>query len=348
MNLKQKGNLYMKKFNLISFFSGAGGLDTGFHNAGFEVLWANEFNKQITPTLKANFPKTTVDDRSLFDVPSNDIPSSAVGIIGGPPCQSWSLGGLGKGLSDKRGQVFIEYLRVIKDKQPLFFLAENVKGMLAKTRKDDLDILMKEMDALGYNITYKLLNARDYGVPEDRWRVIFVGYHKSLGKSFVFPEATDSTQTLKKAIWDLRNSAVPALAKDNPNLELTISNHEYSTGTFSSQYMSRNRCRLWDEPSFTIQASGRQAPLHPVSGKMKKISDDVHIFADPEKMRRLSVREVARIQTFPDDYKFVYNKVDLGYKMIGNAVPVKFAEVLAKTIMKDLVEHFDKKALVEE
>lgn len=325
---------------VLSFFAGAGGLDTGFHNAGFDVLWANEYDKKVTPTLRANFPNTIVDDRSLFDIPSSEIPSDVVGIVGGPPCQSWSLGGLGKGLGDKRGQVFMEYLRVIKDKEPLFFLAENVKGMLAKTRKADLDILMAEMNSLGYNISYKLLNARDYGVPEDRWRVIFVGYHKSLGKSFAFPEATDSTQTLRKTIADLDGKAVPALEKDNANTKLNIPNHEYSTGTFSSQFMSRNRTRGWDEPSFTIQASGRQAPLHPSSGKMVKVSADLHAFANSSKVRRLSVREAARVQTFPDDYIFLYDKLDTGYKMIGNAVPVKFAEVLASEIMIDIQKHF--------
>lgn len=312
----------------------------------YQVRWHDVGNKPTTvfDTVYTYSKVITVLDKGheeeIFNFSVEEDESYTINNFAVHNCQSWSLGGLGKGLGDKRGQVFLQYLRVIKDKQPLFFLAENVKGMLAKTRKADLDTLLVEMNALGYNLSYKLLNARDYGVPEDRWRVIFVGYHKSLGKSFEFPEPTDSTQTLKTAIWDLRNSATAALEKDTPNAKLAIANHEYSTGTFSSQYMSRNRCRLWDEPSFTIQASGRQAPLHPVSGKMKKISEDVHVFADPDKMRRLSVRETARIQTFPDDYKFVYNKVDIGYKMIGNAVPVKFAEVLATSIMKDIEAHF--------
>jgi len=321
--------------DIISFFSGAGGLDTGFHQAGFNVTWANEFDKRIVPTLQANFPSTVIDPRSLFDIPLDEIPDDALGIVGGPPCQSWSLGGLGKGLEDKRGQVFLQYIAVIKAKQPKFFLAENVKGMLAKTRKKDLDVILKAFDDLGYNLTYKLVNAHDYGVPQDRWRVIFVGYRKDLGKEFTFPEPLEAKPTLKDAIWDIRKKAKPSLALDKKNPKLAIANHEYSTDSFSSQYMSRNRVRAWNEPSFTIQASGRQAPIHPSAPKMIKISEDVQTFAD-DTHRRVSVREAARIQTFPDNYKFVYEKLELGYKMIGNAVPVNLAYEIAKQIHLDL------------
>jgi len=335
------------KFNVVSFFAGAGGLDTGFHNAGFNITWANEFDKKITPTLRKNFPKTTVDDRNLFDVPSTDIPD-AVGIVGGPPCQSWSLAGAGRGLSDKRGTVFLEYIRVIRDKKPLFFLAENVAGMLSSRHKESLQLIIDEFDKLGYYFTYKLLNVKDYGVPEDRKRVIFIGYDKKLGKAFEFPEPIPESQrkTLKDAIWDLRNSAKPALDKNKTNGDkLKILNHEYMNGGFSTIYMSRNRVRSWDEPSFTIQAGGRHAPIHPQAPKMLKVETDKQEFVKGKESlyRRLSVREVARIQTFPDDYEFLYTDVADGYKMIGNAVPVKFAEAIANKIKKDLDAYYAKK-----
>ena len=200
------------KFDVASFFSGAGGLDTGFHDAGFKIVWANEFDKKITPTLNKNFPGTIVDDRSLFDVPSSDIPS-AVGIIGGPPCQSWSIAGAGKGLGDKRGEVFLDYIRVIRDKKPLFFLAENVAGMLDSRHRESLKLIIEEFDKLGYHFTYKLMNVKDYGVPEDRKRVIFIGYDKKIGKAFEFPEPVPDSErkVLKDAIWELRKSAKPAL-----------------------------------------------------------------------------------------------------------------------------------------
>lgn len=328
---------------ITSLFSGAGGLDTGFENAGFHVTYANEFDKKITPTLKANFPDATVDDRSLFDVPSSDIPH-AVGIVGGPPCQSWSAGGAGRGFGDSRGQLFLEYIRVIKDKQPLFFLAENVKGILSVRHKDALNEIMNEFNSLGYNFTYKLLNANDYGVPQDRERVIFVGYHQSLGKTFEFPEPQTVKPTLRDAIGDLDGLAIPA-PKNGTNGEMKpYANNEYMIGGFSPMFMSRNRVRSWDKPSFTIQAGARQAPLHPSAPPMVKTGPDNHIFAPghENKYRRISVREAARIQTFPDDYKFVYDNVAYGYKVIGNAVPVKFAEAIATEIKKDVDEYLAK------
>lgn len=339
------------KSNVLSFFSGAGGLDLGFHNAGFNIIWANEFDKTITPTLKLNFPHTVVDDRSLAHIPSDQIPG-ALGVIGGPPCQSWSEAGAGRGLKDSRGQIFLEYIRVIRDKRPLFFLAENVSGMLSSRHKDSLDFIFKEFEKLDYHFTYKLLNARDYGVPEDRKRVFFIGYHKSLGKEFKFPEAVSANkkQVLRDAIWDLKDSAKPAKPKNKTNGSvLKVSNHEYMTGGFSTIYMSRNRVRSWDEPSFTIQAGGRHAPIHPQAPKMIKKAQDVQVFVKgKEKLyRRLSVRECARIQTFPDDFKFIYNDVSDGYKMIGNAVPVKFAEAIAKEIMKDIEEYFEQGGLFQ-
>lgn len=211
---------------------------------------------------------------------SSDIPDS-IGVVGGPPCQSWSVAGAGRGLSDRRGQVFLEYIRVIRDKKPLFLLAENVAGMLSSRHKASLDFIIEEFNKLGYHFTYKLLNVKDYGVPEDRKRVIFVGYSKKLGKAFTFPEpvSEDERKVLRDAIWDLKDNAVPALDKNKTNGDkLKILNHEYLNGGFSTIYMSRNRMRSWDEPSFTIQAGGRHAPIHPQAPKMIKVDNDKQEF----------------------------------------------------------------------
>ena len=331
-------------YNIASFFSGAGGLDMGFHAAGFEIIWANEFDKKITPTLRHNFPQTIVDDRNLFDVPSSDVPDDIIGIVGGPPCQSWSVAGTGKGLGDTRGQVFLEYIKMIRDKKPLFFLAENVAGMLSSRHKESLDFIIEEFNQLGYEFTYKLLNVKEYGVPQDRKRVIFVGYDKRLGKTFTFPEPIPKPdrKVLRDAIWDLKDSAMPALPKNKTNGDsLVIKNHEYMTGGFSTIFMSRNRVRSWDEPSFTVQAGGRHAPIHPQAPKMVKIETNKQEFVRGKEnlYRRISVREAARIQTFPDSFEFIYTDVADGYKMIGNAVPVKFAEAIARQIKQDIDEY---------
>lgn len=337
------------RFNIVSLFSGAGGLDLGFHHAGFNISWANEFDKTVTPTLRKNFPNTVVDDRSITDIPSSEIPS-AIGVIGGPPCQSWSEAGAGRGLQDRRGQVFFEYIRVIRDKQPLFFLAENVSGMLSQRHENALSYILDEFNKLGYSFVYQLLNAKNYTVPQDRKRVIFVGYHKKMEKIFSFPTPSTKTITLRDAIWDLQKSAKAAkkFNKTNGHL-LPVLNHEYMNGGFSTIYMSRNRVRGWDEQSFTIQAGGRHAPIHPQAPKMAFVHYDKRIFVKGKEhlYRRLSVRECARIQTFPDDFEFLYNDVATGYKMIGNAVPVRFAEILANKIKSDLFEYFQKQQLTK-
>ncbi len=327
---------------LLSLFTGAGGLDLGFENAGFDVVWANEFDKVIWETFETNFSHSKLDKRSIIDVPSSEIPDG-FGIIGGPPCQSWSEAGAGRGINDKRGKLFYEYIRIIKDKEPLFFLAENVSGILSLRHKEAFENILKEFKKLNYNVGYTLLNANDYDVPQDRKRVIIVGYHKKTKKTFEAPKEPGKKLNLKDAIFDLRN-AKPALPmnKANDPKDLFAPNHEYMNGGFSTMYMSRNRVRSWDEPSFTIQAGGRHAPIHPQAPKMKFISQNKRVFVPgkEDSYRRLSVRECARIQTFPDDFIFKYTNIADGYKMIGNAVPVKFAEHIANKIKSDLKNFF--------
>ena len=329
-----------RKLKIAALFSGAGGLDLGFKKAGFKVVFANEYDKKIWETYKINHKETKLDTRSIKDIKSDEIPDCD-GIIGGPPCQSWSEAGAQRGINDKRGQLFLEYIRILKDKQPLFFLAENVSGMLHEKHRTALINIFEMFDEAGYTVSVDLLNAKYYNVPQDRKRVFFIGYHKKkVGNEFKFPKPFDFIPDLKSIIWDLKDNAIPASEKNRTNNEkCVIPNHEYMNGGFSTIYMSRNRVRSWNEPSFTIQAGGRHAPIHPQANKMIKIEKDEMIF-DPKSSksyRRLSVRECARIQTFPDNFIFYYNQIADGYKMIGNAVPVELAYVLAQCIYNDLV-----------
>ena len=326
-----------KTMRIAALFSGAGGLDLGFRKAGFKVPWANEYDKTIWATYEANHPNTFLDRRSIVDIDPSDIPN-VDGFIGGPPCQSWSEAGALRGISDHRGQLFFEYLRLIEAKKPSFFLAENVSGLLFSRHNKALTKILSGFTNLGYNVSFGLLSANDYGVAQDRERVIIVGYKNHIGKVFSPPKPQKYKPVLKDVIWDLRNSAKPAAENNRANKNLKILNHEYMTGGFSSMYMSRNRVRSWDEPSFTIQAGGRHAPIHPQAPKMIKVEKDVCAFVEGKEdtYRRLSVRECARIQAFPDDFEFIYNNVTDGYKMIGNAVAVDFAEALGKQIMEDL------------
>lgn len=323
--------------NLISFFSGAGGLDLGFEKAGFNISMANEYDKGIWATYEANHsaPLIKGDIRNIKDT---DFPNEIDGIIGGPPCQSWSEAGSLRGINDSRGQLFFDYIRILKNKQPKFFLAENVSGMLASRHSEAVKNIIQQFEDCGYNLTLTLVNAADYGVPQDRKRVFYIGFRKDLKIDFKFPNPTTPNAkdklTMKDAIGDLVDTPVPALPKNKTNGELEIPNHEYYIGAYSTIFMSRNRVRGWNEQAFTVQASGRQCQLHPQAPKMKFIEKNKRIFVPgyEDLYRRLTVRECARIQGFPDDFKFIYTDVDYGYKMIGNAVPINLAYIIACSI----------------
>lgn len=326
-----------QKLKILSLFAGAGGLDLGFEKAGFEIVYANEYDKTIWETYEKNH-KTPLDHRDIRKIDSNELPDCD-GIIGGPPCQSWSEAGSLKGINDSRGQLFYDFIRILKDKKPKFFVAENVSGMLSKRHQEAVDNFISLFEKAGYRMHIKLLNANDYDVPQDRLRVFYVGIRKDLKVKFEFPEPFKYKPTLKDAIYDLKDNAIPAMEKNKTNgNKCKVPNHEYMIGTYSTIYMSRNRVRSWDEPSFTIQAGGRHAPIHPQAPKMIQVDKNKRIFVPGAEnlYRRLSVRECARIQTFPDDFIFYYNDIATAYKMIGNAVPVNLAKAVAVQIKNSL------------
>ena len=327
--------------NVISLFSGCGGLDLGFEKAGFAIPVANEFDKTIWETFKVNHPKTHLIEGDIRKIKKDDISQivsgEVDGIIGGPPCQSWSEAGSLRGIEDARGQLFFDYIRILKEFQPKFFLAENVSGMLADRHSDAVKNILKMFEDAGYDVSLTLVNAKDYGVAEERKRVFYIGFRKDLNIDFIFPKGStedDSKKiTLRDIIWDLRDTAVPA-GKNNKHNPDAINNNEYFTGSFSPIFMSRNRVKSWDEQAFTVQASGRQCQLHPQAPKMIKVATNDCRFVEEKRhlYRRMTIREVARVQGFPDDFKFIYDNTNNAYKMIGNAVPVNLAYEIALSI----------------
>ena len=252
--------------NVISLFSGCGGLDLGFERAGFNIPVANEYDKTIWETFKVNHPKTYLIEGDIRKVNEADFPSDVDGIIGGPPCQSWSEAGSLRGIDDERGQLFFDYIRILRKVQPKFFLAENVSGMLANRHNEAVQNIIKLFEESGYNVTLTLVNAKDYGVAEERKRVFYIGFRKDLGIDFKFPvgSTVDDKKklTLRDIIWDLQETSVPSAEKNHRNHN-AINNNEYFTGEYSPIFMSRNRVKSWDEQAFTVQASGRQCQLHP-------------------------------------------------------------------------------------
>ncbi|MFP3919955.1 DNA cytosine methyltransferase [Lysinibacillus telephonicus] len=343
------------KFNILSLFSGAGGLDLGFELAGlsavigeeealkafnskekydsvrqksiFHTIYTNDLFKEANESYKLNFPENVIqhqkDIRKVKFFPKCNM------IIGGFPCPGFSEAGP-RLVDDERNFLYIHFIRSLIQTQPEIFVAENVKGMLTLGKGEVIKQIVEDFASAGYNVQFKLLNARDYGVPQLRDRVFIVGVRKDIDFKYNYPNPTHGPEgipykTLKDAIYDLRS---------NPG--------DYYTGSYSTIYLSRNRKKKWEEQSFTIQASGRQAPLHPDGPPMEKIGKDKWLLVGGEEQnRRLSVKEIARIQTFPDWFVFsdggntsasLNSRIDKQYKQIGNAVPVMLAKAVAQPI----------------
>ncbi|WP_370751146.1 DNA cytosine methyltransferase [Eubacterium sp.] len=357
-----------KKWNLVSLFSGCGGLDLGFELAGlqavmgktvmeeafrdkrvfdenidnnvFNTIYVNDIFDEARQTYAQNAGKYIYMDKSdirkIKEFPKADI------VLGGFPCPGFSEAGP-RLVDDKRNFLYLHFIRCLMQSKPKIFVAENVKGMMTLGKGEVFKQIVQDFAAAGYKIYHKLLNSAEYGVPQIRERVILVGVRNDIDFEYVHPKPThgygvnglEEVVTLQDAIGDL---------EENPG--------EYFVGSYSTIFMSRNRKKLWSQPSFTIQASGRQAPIHPGGEPMVKVGKDKYIFSDGEENnRRLSVKEIARIQTFPDWYEFsrgtsnrnANSKLDLVYKQIGNAVPVRLALAVAEPIAEFAKEQLEKK-----
>ena len=285
---------------VISLFSGAGGLDLGFEKAGFHIVVANEYDKTIWSTYEKNHSALLIK-KDIRQLNATDFPDNIDGIIGGSPCQSWSEAGALRGIDDERGKLFFDYIRILKSKKPKFFLAENVSGMLSERHTQAVKNILDLFDQSGYHVTLYRVNASDYGIPQERKRIFYIGFRKDLVVKFQFPIPTTTAKnqkiTLKDTIWDLKDNAVATLEKNRTNPDVLVKNHEYFVGSYSTIFMSRNRVRKWNETAFTIQASGRQCQLHPQAPPMVKVEKNKRIFVVGKEhlYRRLTVRECARI-----------------------------------------------------
>lgn len=356
---------------VLDLFAGCGGLSTGFEKAGFDVFASNDIWGVALETFKSNHPGTkailgNIMKKSVQDEIIDIVNHKVDIIIGGPPCQAYSLAG-SRDPEDPRGKLFENYVKIVEKVQPSVFVVENVKGILSmkhfkenipieekkeiielikmkksKKQKVSIENLNKQIEeylvpvpelikstfeGLGYKVEWRLLNTADYGVPQERQRVFFLG---TKYKNIVFPHETHSgkSSSLLKSYVTLREAI-----SDLPFPDIGDEDEVYEGG-FSPIYMSRNRRRSWNEVSYTIQAGARHIPLHPGCPPMEKIDSDNWIFGQGP-FRRLSVKECARIQTFPDDYIFIGKTVDK-YKQIGNAVPPLLAMRVGSCVRKML------------
>lgn len=319
---------------VVSFFSGCGGLDLGFEQAGFEVIWANDNDPAVFETYLLNHPHTYLCRKDMRELTMEEIPECD-GFIGGPPCQSWSEGGKQQGLDDERGRMFLTYIHFIQAKQPKFFVIENVKGILSDKHFPTFKKMLGQLKDAGYVVHYQLMNAAHYYVPQERFRVIVVGVRNDIDVKYQFPKPdTSCFITLRQAIGEITEEPRKYTSELVDMEYEKWLNHDVYMGPFDDRYMARNRVRGWNEVSYTMQAKARNCPLHPQAPKMVYVSRDKQIFRPgfEHLYRRLSVRECARIQTFPDHFRFIYHDVCDGYKMVGNAVPPRLGRAIAESI----------------
>jgi DNA (cytosine-5)-methyltransferase 1 len=359
----------------VSFFSGAGGLDMGIKQAGFDVKLTVEIEGKYCDTLKSNHPNLNVVKGDIMDYSKDKIyhesgldPEQEIDLMfGGSPCQSFSTAGKRQAFEDPRGQAMLKFAELVRQTQPKVFLLENVRGLLSAALKhrplnkrgdEDLPLepeelpgsalnyLLKQFD--GYNVIYKLINAADYGVPQTRERVFFVGVREDLNANYSFPASThnskgDNGKSKWVTLGDLLNV-------------LNINEHhyvEYSLDRLNYMQMIPKGGGNWrDLPSEVVkQAMGgayesgggkvgffrrlwvnRPAPTM-LTSPIQKSTNLGHPFEE----RPLSIEEYLAIQQFPEGYK-VSGSLTKQYVQIGNAVPVKLAEILGNSIMEFLGE----------
>ena len=396
-----------KKPSVVGLFSGCGGLDLGFKQAGFDILWANDFDQDSVKTYRENIGDHIVLG-DITKIPNKDIPSDFDVLLGGFPCQGFSVANIKRSMKDERNFLYLEMLRVIKNKKPKFFVAENVKGLLSMEKGAVIDMIVKDFEKIGYKVDYRLLTASDYGVPQHRQRVFIIG--NRIGKQNPFPKITHG---LKNDLFNPKlepyvstKEAIGHLARvrtrDNPFIHknVKIFNHVarmnvsdkfwgrkyevnqfdicdylkkwregsgWSTKKIDEHFGYAHTAGHWfrkdnnsgsipnpddwrelkkllkfddkydkqvtelEEKTIVFEQSLRISNWEEPSDTITATGPEIH----PNKKRRLSVRECAILQTFPDDFIF-HGAIGSMYKQIGNAVAVDLAYQIAKLIKKNL------------
>jgi DNA (cytosine-5)-methyltransferase 1 len=333
------------RIKVVSLFSGCGGMDFGIKAAGGEVIFSNDILADACSTLEKYFPNSEICKDDISNISS--FPTADV-VVGGYPCQSFSMAGNRDPEKDERTSLYKQFLRAINALKPKYFVAENVSGL---QQLNSGSFLKEQVDAYtkaGYVVSYQVLNARDYGVPQSRKRLFIVGVRKDLGQTFVFPAPTHGKQTKKTGPlkpYESHGEAIRDLPLW-PEGEFYERPHD-PEGHFSWYFMSRNRKALWAAPAFTVVANWRHITLHPASPVMTltwsnladgwkqrwDFSDKYeHLEDDPtrpklEVPRRLSWRECANIQTFPAGFDPV-GDTQSKFTQVGNAVPPKLAQAI--------------------
>ena len=399
-----------KKYKIASLFSGCGGLDLGFIQAGYEIVWANDFFKEAVETYKYNIGEHIVFG-DITQIPSTDVPDNFDILLGGFPCQGFSVANTKRSMHDERNFLYKELLRLIRDKQPKFFVGENVKGLLSMQKGEVIKMIVEDFRALGYHVEYRLLKASDYGVPQHRERIFIIG--NRLGLANPFPKITHGlgndlfNQSIKPyvSVKDVVGNLAIVRTRDKSfELEGKIVHNHVARTNVAENFWGRKHpvnqheicdyLKYWRNKSswstkklddhfgyaytaghwFRKDNKSGSIPNPDDWWELKKILgfDDKYDKAvtelelkgikfeqslrinnwelpsdtitatgpeiHPNRERRMSVRECAIIQTFPDDFVF-FGSLGNMYKQIGNAVPVLLGRRIAESIKLELTKY---------
>ncbi len=323
----------MSQYKVVSLFSGCGGLDLGivggftylnkyYSKNPFDIIWANDIDFRATQTLRLNFPNSNVicgditqilgiNEESQFSIFHDvEIPQADV-VIGGFPCQDFSVAGKRQGLNVQRGKLYQSMAKVVEIIKPKIFVAENVKGLISWENGLAIAAIIEDFSKLGYNVKYRVFNTADYGVPQIRERVIIVGVRKDVDVDFEWMSPTHSSTDVQLLPWVTIKDAIEDL--ENDEIHKSLPNFGYSKAKYLPGKQG-NTVTKADKPAPTIRAEHHG-----------------NIEFHYRLPRRLSAREAARIQTFPDDFIFCQSITD-AYRQIGNAVAPVFAWHISKMI----------------
>ncbi|MBD0779302.1 DNA (cytosine-5-)-methyltransferase [Maribacter sp. ANRC-HE7] len=334
-----------QEYSVLELFAGAGGLAVGMEKAGLKCVALNEIDKWACETLRTNRPNWNVLEGDIKEFDFSKYRNAVDVVTGGFPCQAFSYAGKKLGLNDARGTLFYEFARVVKEVNPPICIGENVRGLLSHEKGKTLEGMISILDEIGYKVVpVKVLKAINYRVPQKRERLILVGVRKDIDIPYKYPKKHNKIYNLKDALrkGELFEKNVPksdgakypeykkeildlipqkGYWRDLPlNLQ-----KEYMGGSF---YLGGGKTGMarrigWDEPCLTLTCSPAQ-----------KQTERCH----PDETRPFTVREYARIQTFPDDWKFS-GSIAQQYKQIGNAVPVNLGQELGYSVIKFLNEY---------
>lgn len=331
----------------IDLFAGAGGTALGLENAGFQHIFLNEFDKNAAETLRENRPKWNIDGRNVHEVDFAKFAGKVDLVEGGFPCQAFSYAGKTRGFDDARGTLFFEFARAISETRPKFAMGENVRGLLTHDEGRTLKTMVKILQDLGYKVAYHLMRAQYQDVPQKRERLVILAIREDLDLPILYPREKDYTISLREAFKDVPEADGQNYSDYKKSIMEKIPEGGYwrdLPDELQREYMKASyfhtggktgmaRRLSWDEPSLTLTCQPAQ-----------KQTERCH----PSETRPLTIREYARIQTFPDDWKFS-GSISAQYKQIGNAVPVNLGFHIGEAIRESLEqgENYDREKFMK-